>query len=200
MLGPAPIVPRDFDIPLSVPTDKFTLVPLSLKHFMLDYECYMSSVGHLQQTFDLDGDSLFIDGGRWPANSDIEFAVIDASWCQFEWQHLRSSFTYAALTPAEDKELGCGYIMRSKKKPYLIECQTWVRADMLAEGFDQEFHQWFKGWVEDWWPFPAESVGWPGRDISWNDWNALPDVEGVTAVGAATPAMAHPRSISSEAR
>ncbi|MCV7301208.1 hypothetical protein H7J93_16435 [Mycobacterium barrassiae] len=194
MLGPAPIVPRNFDVPLEVRTEKFTLRPLSWKHFMLDYECYMSSVEHLQQTFDLDGDGLFIDGERWPANSDVEFAFIDASWCQFEWQHLRSSFTYAAFTPAEDKELGCGYIMRSKKRPYLVECQTWVRADMLAERFDQEFHSWFKSWVEQSWPFDPENVGWPGREISWDDWNALPDIEGVTAISSRVPATAHPRS------
>lgn len=180
MLGPGSLVSHDFEIPLRVAGDGFVLVPLGWKHFMLDYECYMSSVEHLQATFDLDGDSLEIDGKRWPANSSVEFAFVDAAWSQFEWQHLRSSFTYAALTPGEDKELGCGYIMRSKKEPYAVECQTWVRADELANGFDERFHQWFRKWVEQTWPFDTDLIGWPGREISWEDWNQLPDVRALT--------------------
>ncbi|CAN5172137.1 hypothetical protein BH11ACT6_BH11ACT6_13720 [soil metagenome] len=195
MLGPAPLVSHGFDIPLRVEADNFVLMPLAMKHFALDYEAYMSSVEHLQATFDLDGDSLEIDGERWPANSDIEFAVIDAAWCQFEWQHLRSSFTYAAFTKAEEKELGCGYIMRSKKRGYAVECQTWVRADELANGFDDDFHVWFRNWVEQTWPFDPSAIGWPGREIPWLDWNQLPDVEGLTPVDT-LPSQAHPRSSS----
>lgn len=182
MLGPAPLVSREFDVPMRVETERFVLMPLASKHFLLDYEAYMTSVEHLQSTFDLDGDSLVIDGQRWPAGSDIEFAFVDASWCQFEWQHLRSSFTYAAFTLAEDKELGCGYIMRSKKEPYAIECQTWVRADELINGFDEEFYGWFRSWVEQIWPFPADQIGWPGREISWDEWNRLPSVAALTPV------------------
>lgn len=187
MLGPAPLVSRDFDIPMRVETEKFVLVPLSWKHFNLDYECYMSSVEHLQTTFDLDGDSLEIDGERWPANSDVEFAFVDAAWCQFEWQHTRSSFTYVALTPSEDKELGAGYLMRSKKQPYAVECQTWVRADELKNGFDVDFYRWFRDWVETTWPFPSEQIGWPGREITWQAWNALPDVEALMPVDKRFP-------------
>lgn len=192
MLGPAPLVPREFETPMRVEGDGFVLVPLGWKHFMLDYECYMSSVEHLQATFDLDGDSLEIHGQRWPANSDVEFAFVDAAWCQFEWQHLRSSFTYAALTPREDKELGCGYIMRSKKKDFAVECQTWVRADELATGFDEIFYMWFRGWVERNWPFPADTIGWPGREITWDKWNQLRDLEAL-APEYTCPGLAHPR-------
>jgi hypothetical protein len=186
-------VSRDFEIPLRVEGDGFILVPLGWKHFMLDYECYMSSVEHLQGTFDLDGDSLEIDGQRWPANSDVEFAFVDAAWCQFEWQHLRSSFTYAALTEREDKELGCGYIMRSKKQPYAVECQTWVRADELENGFDEKFYRWFRHWVEETWPFDTDSIGWPGREISWDEWNRLPDVQALTRLDTRR-GQSHPRT------
>ena len=187
MLGPAPLVSRDFEVPLRVETDRFVLVPLGWKQFGLDYESYMSSVKHLQATFDLDGDSLEIAGERWPANSDLEFAFVDAAWCQFEWQHLRSSFTYAALTSAEDKELGCGYIMRSKKQGFAVECQTWVRADEVATVFDAEFHRWFRGWVEQTWPFPADQIGWPGREIPWDEWNHLPDITALLPVDRQFP-------------
>src|SRR5262245_11635472 len=114
-MGPAALVPESFQIPLMVETDRFVLRPLTFDRFHLDYESYMASVEHLQNTFDLDGDPMMLGGERWPANSDLEFGVIDAAWCHMEWKIFRSSFTYTALTKAEDKQLGCGYIFRSRK-------------------------------------------------------------------------------------
>jgi hypothetical protein len=174
VIGPEPIVPRDFPIPQMVEHKDFILVPLTWKRALLDFEAYMSSVEHLQSTFDQDGDELRINGERWPANSDMEFAFVDAAWCQFEHEHLRSSFTYTALDHAQQKQLAVGYIFRSKRTGFLIECQTWVRADMLPSGFDALFYKWFRNWVEREWPYEPHSIGWPGRDISWPEWNALP--------------------------
>ncbi|MGF1661555.1 MAG: hypothetical protein ACFCVG_03635 [Kineosporiaceae bacterium] len=173
MIGHPPLVPPWFDVPRRVEADRFVLVPLTWRLFPLDFECYMSSVQHLQATFDLDGASLELGGERWPANSDLEFAHVDAAWCQFEAEHLRSSFTYVPLTPAGDRQLGAGYIFPSKKAAFRVECQTWVRADEAARGFDAWFYRWFRRWVEDTWPFRAEDIGWPGREIPWEEWNEL---------------------------
>ena len=62
MFGPPALVPRDFEIPMRVETESFVLRPLTFDHFPLDYESYMSSVEHLQNTFDLDGDQLSVGG------------------------------------------------------------------------------------------------------------------------------------------
>jgi hypothetical protein len=175
MIGSPPLVPRSFEIPLRVETDRFVLVPLSAKLFPLDFDAYMTSVEHLQQTFDVDVDPLHLGGEHWPAGSDIEFALVDAAWCQFEWQHLRSSFTYVPLSPDESRSLGAGYIMPCKKPGFDIECQTWVRADEAARGFDEEFYEWFRGWVDEAWPFAGLQIGCPGREIPWDEWNAVPD-------------------------
>jgi hypothetical protein len=176
MIGPPPIVPREFVVPMKVETKDFILKPLGWNLTHLDFEAYMSSVAHLQATFDLDGDSLEIDGQRWPAGSDLEFAFVDTAWCQFEWQHLRSSFSYVALAPDESQEIACGYIFRSKREGFLIECQTWVRASLLDSGFDSTFYDWFRNWVETEWPYDPQSIAWPGRTITWDAWNALPNV------------------------
>jgi hypothetical protein len=152
------------------------VVPLGWKGFLLDFESYMSSVEHLQATFDLQDGSLTLDGQRWPAGVGPEGAFVDAAWSQFEWEYLRSSFTYVVLTRAGDRQLGAGYISWSNKVGYRVECQTWVRADEAAKGFDEELYLWFRDWVEKYWPFNPRDIGWPGRVISWDDWNALPDI------------------------
>ncbi len=150
----------------------------------------MSSIGHLQKTFDLDGSSLEIGGQRWPAHSDAEFAVVDAAWCQFEWQHLRTSLTYTALDRSEKQQLACGYIFRSYKVGYHVECQTWVRADRLESGFDERFYQWFRNWVGEAWPFASLKVAWPGsrNPLGSVEQNPQPGVVGRVAGMSQAPA------------
>ena len=179
MFGPPALVPKDFKIPMLVRTESFLLRPLIFDRFPLDYESYMSSVEHLQNTFDLDGDQIELGGEVWPAGSDLEFAVIDAAWCHMEWKIFRSSFTYSVLDLDESRQLGCGYIFPCNKVGYDVLCQTWVRADEFERGFDPQFYEWFRSWVEQVWPFASRTVGWPGRDIPWEAWNLLPDDERV---------------------
>jgi len=175
MIGRRPMVPESFEVPEFVETESFILRPLTWDGFPLDYEAYMSSVEHLQRTFDLDDEPLTLSGERWPANSDMEFAVLDAAWCHMEWKIFRSSFTYCARNKAETRQLGCGYIFPSLKQGFDVECQTWVRVDEFERGMDPEFYEWFRAWVEDVWPFEGQTVGWPGREISWAEWNATPE-------------------------
>lgn len=193
MFGPLPIVPWSFDLPERVETDSFVLRLLTLDHFHLDFEAYMSSVEHLQRTFNLDGVpfgvdaegkpvQLEVDYERWPANSDVEFGLIGAAWCHFEWKYFRSSFTYGIAEPDERRHLGCAYVFPCYKEGYDVLCQSWVRADAYERGFDDEFHAWFKPWVEETWPFDPDRIGWPGRTIPWEQWNALPDQPRFVAV------------------
>ena len=179
MLGPVPLVPNWFEIPNRVDTDQFVLVPLTWNRFHLDFEGYMSSISHLQDTFDQETTNPFIvKGERWPANTDLELAFIDASWQQFESEVIRSSFTYCALDRTQSRQIGCGYIFHCEKPGYEVECQTWVRTDTLADGFDVTFYNWFRSWVEVAWPFSEMKIAWPGRDIPWDEWNDLPNERG----------------------
>ena len=175
MFGPRPLVPKSFEIPLHVESDQFVIRPLTVGRYHLDYESYMTSVEHLQNTFDLDGDPIELAGERWPAGSDLEFAIYDAGWCHMEWKIFRSSFTYSAYDKAETRQLGCGYIYPCHKVGYDILCETWVRADEFEKGFDDVFYRWFRAWVEDVWPFEGKVIAWPGRDVDWDSWNAIAD-------------------------
>jgi hypothetical protein len=175
MFGPRPLVPREFEVPRRVETDRFVLTPLTVDRFHLDYESYMSSVEHLQATFDLDGDQLMTGEQLWPAGSDLEFALIDAAWCHMEWKYFRSSFSYSVLDLAETRQLGCGYVFPCHKVGFDALCETWVRKDEFDRGFDDEFYEWFRSWVEQVWPFSPDRTGWPGRATPWEEWNALPE-------------------------
>jgi hypothetical protein len=181
MFGPLPIVPWDFELPERVVTQDFVLRPLSLDLFHLDFEAYNASREHLQQTFNLDGvpfgpaENRDAGAERWPAGTDVEFGLIGAAWCHYEWKYLRSSFTYSILDAEERRELGNAYVYPCHKADYDICCQSWVRTDLLASGFDDSFHDWFRHWVDDVWPFEELRVGWPGRTVTWEDWNALPN-------------------------
>lgn len=196
MFGPLPIVPWDFDLPERVETDDFVLRPLSVDLFHLDFEAYTSSKEHLQQTFCLDGvpfgraENQDPTAGRWPEGVDVEFGLIGAAWCHYEWKYLRSSFTYSILDLDESRELGNAYVYPCHKVGYDICCQSWVRTDMLASGFDETFHAWFQRWVDDVWPFEDLVVGWPGRDIPWEEWNALPNEPNYEAYLAQVEAFA----------
>ena len=51
-----------------------------------------------------------------------------------------------------------------------------ISADIAKEdavGFEEVLEAEVRAWLEAEWPF--EQVRWPGRDISWEDWEALPD-------------------------
>jgi hypothetical protein len=171
MPGPLPIVPSSFEVPVRVETRSFVLVPLTARGFVADYECYMSSVEHLQRTLIVEVER---DGPRWPEGTTLERALIDAAFCQMSFDTFRSGFTYCAMELDERRQLGCGYIFPSHASAFQVECHTWVRADELEQGFDERFYDWFRGWVEDVWPFPREQIAWPGREIPVEQWLALP--------------------------
>jgi hypothetical protein len=173
MPGPLPIVPSSFEVPVRVEADSFELVPLTMRGFAADYECYMSSVEHLQRTLVVEHPTRR-QGPRWPEGTTPERALIDAAFCQMSFETFRSGFTYCAMDVHERRQLGCGYIFPSHAHGFQVECHTWVRADQLAHGFDERFYDWFRAWVEDVWPFPKDEIAWPGRAIPVEEWLALP--------------------------
>jgi hypothetical protein len=166
------LVPDDFEVPTRVETDRFVVVPLILDRFAIDYESYASSVEHLQKTYSVD-ESLYIGPGlQWPAGVSIRMALLDAAFCEMAFFHLRSQFAYEVLDRSETRQLGCVYVFPTTRKGYEAEARMWVREDELKNGLDEAVHSWFRPWVETVWPF--QRVAWPGREIPWEDWMAMP--------------------------
>lgn len=158
-------VAGDFDVPTRVEAEGFTVVPLGPELVKIDYDAYMSSIEHLQQTF--------TRSTGWPT-ADIDDAAAMADMENEERRFLaRESFAYAVLTPDGTRERGCVYVRPSSKAGYDAEVRLWVTKAEYDAGFDAELERWAEGWVAEQWPF--ERVAWPGRAIPWETWDALPD-------------------------
>jgi hypothetical protein len=172
-MGHPKLVEDGFVVPERVETEEFVVVPLTWARFPLDYECYMSSVDHLQRTYNVDDPDVTVDGQRWPAGTTLEMAFLDAAHCERE-RHNRTAFAYVVLDPPETRQLGCVYVFPCKKDGFAAEARTWVREDRLADGLDGRLYAWARAWVRDGWPFAEDAVAWPGREIGWEEWAALP--------------------------
>jgi hypothetical protein len=161
----ASFVPADFQPPMEVAGDGFVLVPLDTNVTEIDYKAYMASIEHLQKTFTF--------STSWPHEKlTMEDAVKDMENEQAQWEK-RESFPYAVLDPEKARERGCVYVRPSKKQGYDAAVRSWVTAEEYATGFDEKLFAWAKHWVESAWRF--DKVAYPGREISMEEWEALPD-------------------------
>ena len=156
-------IPTDFNAPVLVETQTFKLVPLSPKLAKIDFDAYMSSIKHLQQTF--------TRSNSWPHKgiSDAD-ALLDMETEQSRFEN-RESFAYAVLTPDGQRERGCVYIYPSNIPGYGAVVRMWVTKAEYDAGFDAELNTWVTQWIQTEWPFSA--VAYPGRSIDWNTWDAL---------------------------
>ncbi len=159
-----PFVPRDFKIPEKLETDKFRLRMLTVNDVVKDYDAVMTSVEHLQ--------SVFAAYHKWPEGLTFEQDLIDLGWHQKEFQR-RTSFAYTMMTLDESQCLGCVYIYPTKKKGYDAEVYLWVRQVELQNGLDATLFDDVKNWMKKEWPF--KNIAYPGREISWTDWEKLPE-------------------------
>jgi hypothetical protein len=160
-------LPEDFDVPSLVAGLRFRIRPISVHDVVRDYDAVMSSREKLWDQFGA------VWG--WPrAGLTLEQDLVDLAWHQKEGE-LRRSFTYAVLTPDEARLLGCVYIEPPKKVGADVDVTFWVRVDEDDSGLEKELEEFVREWLETAWPF--ESVRYPGRDLSWWEWQALPDFD-----------------------
>lgn len=158
-----PFVPKDFDVPTVFENEHFRIRTLTVNDVVKDYDAVMSSLDHLQGVFGPDDD--------WPtADLSFEQDLIDLGWHQKEFQ-IRSSFTYTVVSLDEERVLGCIYIFPTTKSGFDAEITMWVRADIVADGYDAILFDTVSKWIIDVWPF--QNPAYPGRSISWEQWNSL---------------------------
>ena len=65
--------------------------------------------------------------------------------------------------------------MPPQRAGYDAQVFYWARSSELASGLDAHLGEAVHAWLRDswtWWP----RVAYPGRDISWDDWEALPEL------------------------
>lgn len=77
------------------------------------------------------------------------------------------------MAPDESRLLGCVYIDPPEKRGADAEAYMWVRADEEDGDLEEVLEAAVREWLDAEWPF--EAVRWPGREITWEEWDALPD-------------------------
>ena len=157
-----PFVPTEFDVPSELVTANFTLRMLSVDDVEKDFEAVISSAARLSQVWPNSG---------WPAGLTLRQNLIDLGWHEKEFQN-RSSFAYTMVASDESQVLGCVYFYPTEKAGYDTEVFLWVREGEVANDLDQALFEVVQQWLASDWPF--ENPAYPGRTISWEDWDALP--------------------------
>ena len=155
-------VAADFEVPTLVETEGFKVVPLGPDLAAIDYEAYMSSIEHLQETF--------TRSTGWPNEGltmDDAMKDMENEAGRFE---RRESFAYAVLTEDGSRERGCIYVYPGVGE-YDAVVRLWVTKAEFDAGFDEELYAWTQVWIARDWPF--ENVAYPGRAIAWDEWDAL---------------------------
>jgi RimJ/RimL family protein N-acetyltransferase len=159
-----PFLPREHPIPPGFDGPGFKARPITIHDAVRDYDAVMTSAARLRERFPL---------WNWPADSlSLEEDLIDLAWHQKEAE-LRRSFNYVVLAPDESRVLGCVYVDPPEKQGADAEVTLWVRAEAEGTGLEEELESAARDWLASEWPF--DRVRWPGREISWEEWDRLPD-------------------------
>lgn len=160
-------LPEDFVVPTLVAGLRFRIRPISVHDVVKAYDAVMSSRERLWAEFG--------EFHGWPkADLTLEETLIDVAWRQREGE-LRRSFSFAVLTTDESRLLGTVRIDPPRKVGADAEAIFWVRSDRDGSSVAEELEEFVREWVTTTWPF--KSVRYPGRDISWEDWHALPSTD-----------------------
>ncbi|HET9950408.1 MAG TPA: GNAT family N-acetyltransferase [Candidatus Eisenbacteria bacterium] len=136
---------------------------LTVNDVVKDYDAVMSSVEHCKTVW---------PGGAWPEGLTLEQNLIDLGWHQKEFQ-TRRSFAYTVVQPDGAMILGCVYIEPTRRQGYDAEVYLWARQSTLAGGLEDRLYVAVKDWIAAKWPF--KSAAYPGREISWETWRAIPE-------------------------
>jgi hypothetical protein len=158
-----PFVPIDFAIPAKLETEEFRLRMLTVNDVVKDYDAVMSSFDHRRTIW---------PGGKWPEGLTLEQNLIDLGWHQKEFQ-TRNSFAYTVVNLSETRVLGCVYIEPTHRQGFDAVVYLWARQSEIASGLEDRLYATIKNWIAAVWPF--QSAGFPGRDIGWEAWRAIPN-------------------------
>ncbi|MDQ1385796.1 MAG: hypothetical protein QOG65_3175 [Actinomycetota bacterium] len=85
-------------------------------------------------------------------------------------EHL--SFNYAVLDASESRLFGCVYIDPAERVGADADVSWWLVAD-AGEALEAELSELVPRWLASAWPFT--NPRFVGRDLSWDDWLALPE-------------------------
>ena len=151
-------VPASFKPTREHISDVFKFVVLDENVAAQDYEAVMSSQKHLVGIFGPDS--------KWPS-ATMTFEENKASLIVHGAEFTsRQAFAYSIFNNKSDSCIGSIYIDPSRVEHYDCEIHYWLRQNELA--LEAKLHQAIKQWFEQEWPF--KNIAFPGREISWHQW------------------------------
>jgi hypothetical protein len=161
-------LPEDFVHPTWVTVcDGYHLRPITAADAALDYPAVMGSRQRLW--------SIYGDAWGWPpATMTYQQDLDDLARHEAETMaHL--SFNYALFDDAETALMGCVYIDPPEKQGADAEISWWVVDDQVGTDLQPALDALVRPWIASAWPFSRPRF--VGRDLSWPDWLALPDID-----------------------
>jgi len=161
-------LPDDFEHPLLVAVDgQHHLRPIRAGDVELDLPAVMGSQPRLW--------SIYGPAWGWPP-ADMTAAEDEADLARHEVEiAAHQSFNYALFDTAETELIGCVYIDPPEKTGADAEISWWVRDEYVGSALEAALDDLVPRWIATDWPFTAPR--YVGRDLSWQEWLALPDLE-----------------------
>jgi hypothetical protein len=171
-------LPADFSYPTVVAVDDgHHLRPIRAADVDLDYPAVMGSQPRLW--------SIFGAAWGWPPDSmTYQQDLKDLSRHEAEIA-ARQSFNYALLDDAETVLLGCVYIDPPEKQGADGEISWWVVDGQVGTDLERALDALVPRWIAAAWPFTRPR--YVGRDLSWAEWLALPDLDPPPALRITAP-------------
>jgi hypothetical protein len=156
----------DFAHPLRVDVSPdLHLRPIRADDVDLDYPAVMGSRERLWQ--------IYGRAWEWPsATMTFEQDRDDLARHEAEIA-AHQSFNYALFDAGEAEVLGCVYIDPAERAGADADVSWWVVDRLVGSDTERALHDLVPQWIATQWPLRRPR--YVGRDLSWDDWLALPD-------------------------
>ncbi len=162
---PTAWLPAEWEHPTSVPLGTgHHLRPIHPDDTELDLPVVMGSRERLWSIY----------GAAWGWPPEQMTAEQDRADLQHHWDEAlaHESFNYAVFDRDETELFGCVYIDPTDKAGADADISWWVRDDQVGGPLEAELDRFVPEWIARVWPLTAPR--YVGRDISWDDWSAIP--------------------------
>jgi len=159
-------LPEDFVHPVHVPVPGTTLHlrPIREADAPIDYPAVTGSRERLWE--------IFGPAWGWPA-ATMTYEADRVDLLRHEKEiAAHESFNYALLDAEETAILGCVYIDPPEREGADAEISWWVVDDLVGTEAEQAVDTLVPHWITTDWPFRRPRF--IGRDITWQEWLALP--------------------------
>ena len=165
-------LPADFVHPVRIAVgDGYHLRPIKAADVDVDFPAVMGSRERLW--------SIFGPPWGWPP-ADMTYEQDEADLARHEAEiAAHQSFNYALFDDAESALLGCVYIDPPEKQGADAEISWWVVDAQAGTDLEGALDALVPQWIAAAWPFTRPR--YLGRDLSWADWLALPDIDPAAA-------------------